>query len=124
MKDLKNIILEKLNYKSSVTKKICKAFGLIEEDEWTDEIDKWVTDNNVKSVSFYTKNIRELEYMGMPKSIIKLYSDDRQIIPKINQTLKSHETLVSDNEFDLIATDQVLAFVSKSGDELYAYINK
>jgi len=124
MKDLKNIILEKLNYKSSVTKKICKAFGLSEEDEWTDEIDKWITDNNVKSVSFYTKNIRELKDMGMPKSIIKLYSDDRQIIPKINQALKSHETLVSNNEFDLIATDQVLAFVSKSGDELYAYINK
>ena len=124
MKDLKTIILEKLNYKSSVTKKICKAFGLIEEDEWTNEIDKWVTDNNVKSVSFYTKNISELEDMGMPKSIIKLYSDDRQIISKINQALKSYETLVSDDEFDLIATDQVLAFVSKSDDELYAYVNK
>lgn len=43
-----NQINEKLNYKNKITKKICKAFGLTDQDDFTDAIDNWVTDNNVK----------------------------------------------------------------------------
>ena len=31
-----SLINEKLNYSSTITKKICKAFGFDEQDEYTD----------------------------------------------------------------------------------------
>lgn len=41
MKNLKEYLLqEKLTYKSPITKKICKTFGLKEQDDFTDAIDK------------------------------------------------------------------------------------
>ena len=116
-----SLINEKLNYKNKITKKICKAFGLTEQDNFTDAIDNWVTDNNVKNVEFYTHNIEELHSMGMPQSLINMYSDDRQIIPKIEQSIKSAEILCEEDNFEILGNSEVLAFISDSGDNLYAY---
>lgn len=116
-----SLINEKLNYKNKITKKICKAFGLTEQDNFTDAINNWVTDNDVKNVEFYTHNIKELHNMGMPQSLINMYSDDRQIIPKIEQSIKSAEILSEEDNFKIIGNSEVLAFIGDSGDNLYAY---
>lgn len=126
MKDInefinESLLNEKLNYKNQITKKICKAFGLTEQDNFTNAIDNWVTDNNVKNVEFYTRSIKELHSMGMPKSLINMYSDDRQIIPKIEQSIKSAEILAEEDNFKIIGNSEVLAFISDSGDNLYVY---
>ena len=93
MKDIKHfinesLINEKLNYKSKITKKICKAFGFEDQDDFTDAVDNWVTDNNVKNVEFYVRTIRALHDVGVPQSIVNIYSDDRQIVPKLEQSIK------------------------------------
>jgi hypothetical protein len=116
-----SLINEKLNYKNQITKKICKAFGLTEQDNFTDAIDNWVTDNNVKNVEFYTHDIKELHDMGMPKSIINMYSDDKQMITKIEQSIKSAKTLSEEDHFEIFGNSEVLAFVSDSEDNLYVY---
>lgn len=126
MKDIKeyiyeSLINEKLTYKNGITKKICKAFGLTEQDNFTNAIDNWVTDNNVKNVEFYTHSIKELRSMGMPQSLINIYSDDIQIIQKIEQSIKSAKTLSEEDNFEILGNSEVLAFVSDSGDNLYAY---
>lgn len=116
-----SLINENLNYKNKITKKICKAFGLTEQDNFTDAIDNWVTDNNVKNVEFYTHNIKELHSMGLPQSLINIYSDNRQIIPKIEQSIKSAKILSEEDNFKILGNSEVLAFISDSSDNLYAY---
>ena len=106
---------------TKITKKICKAFGLKEQDNFTDAIDNWVTDNNVKNVEFYTSDIKELHSMGMPQSIINMYSDDKQMIQKIEQSIKSAKNLSEEDHFELLVNSEVLAFISDYGDNLYAY---
>ena len=119
-----NQINEKLNYKNKITKKICKAFGLTEQDDFTDAIDNWVTDNNVKNVEFYVRTIRALHDVGAPQSIVNIYSDDRQIVPKLEQSIKkSAEILAQDDDgFMIRGNSKVLAFSGMAdANDLYAY---
>ena len=119
-----NQINEKLNYKSKITKKICKAFGFDEQDDFTDAVDNWVTDNNVKNVEFYVRTIRALHDVGVPQSIVNIYSDDRQIVPKLEQSIKkSGEILAQDDDgFMIRGNSKVLAFSGMAdANDLYAY---
>ena len=119
-----NQINEKLNYKNKITKKICKAFGLTDQDDFTDAIDNWVTDNNVKNVEFYIRSIRALHNVGVPQSIVNIYSDDRQIVPKLEQSIKkSAEILAQDDDgFMIRGNSKVLSFSGMAdANDLYAY---
>ena len=134
MKDIKHFINEslidesqineKLNYKNKITKKICKAFGFTEQDDFTDAVDNWVTDNNVKNVEFYVRTIRALHNNGVPQSIVNIYSDDRQIVPKLEQSIKkSAEILAQDDDgFMIRGNSKVLSFAGMAdANDLYAY---
>jgi len=129
MKDIKefineSLISEKLNYASPITKKICKTFGFDEQDEYSDGVDKWVTDNNVKKVEFYsTISKDELLDMGVPKSIVNTISDDNQIISKIDKSIENSSDIFCDEDefFTLLGNSEVLAFIADSGDNMYAY---
>lgn len=131
MKNLKDIILEKLiinkNLKiknTNVVNKIFLAFGFTtdeentEDDDFTKAIKKWVEDNNVEDVEFYTNSIEELKDMGMPKKIIKMYHKKNKIV---DDALKGIKELVSNGvDFDLEGNEDILFFSSRYGDELYA----
>lgn len=129
MKNLKDFINEsfineKLNYTSTVTKKICKTFGFDEQDEYTDGVDKWVTTNNVKKVEFYsTISKDELFDMGIPKSIVNIISNDDKIISKINKSIENSSDIFCDEDefFTLLGNSEVLAFIADSDDNMYAY---
>lgn len=115
------LIYEKLNYTNKITKKICRAFGFTENEEFTDAIDKWVKDNNVNNVAFYVKDIKELDNLGMSKSVKSLYSDDKDIIKKITISLEDNATefakegKTSFDTFSLTGNDYVLSFNSYDG---------
>lgn len=121
------LIVEKLNYTNKVTKKICKAFGLTENDNWTDAIDKWVNDNDVQRVKFYTDNLDDLKKdMHMPKSIIAMYNDGDDdyydYVEQIRKSLsKDSKKLEGDEWFMIKGNTKVLVFASQGNDSsLYA----
>jgi len=121
------LIVEKLNYTNKVTKKICKAFGLTENDNWTDAIDKWVNDNDVQRVKFYTDNLDDLKKdMHMPKNIIAMYNDGDDdyydYVEEIHKSLsKDSKKLEGDEWFMIKGNTKVLVFASQGNDSsLYA----
>ena len=121
------LIAEKLSYTNKVTKKICKAFGLTENDNWTDAIDKWVNDNDVQRVKFYTDNLDDLKTdMHMPKSIIAMYNDGDDdyydYVEQIRKSLsKDSKKLEGDEWFMIKGNTKVLVFASQGNDSsLYA----
>lgn len=136
MKSLKDIIIEKLiiNKNTKIThtdviNKIFYAFGFkydeeeSEDDDFTKAIKKWVKDNNVKEVEFYTKSIEELKDIGTSQDILDMYSEKTKALDKYTKKMK---TLASNGaDFVLGGNKDILLFLSKYGDELYALkINK
>lgn len=131
MKNLKDIILEKLvinkNLKIktiNVVDKIFDAFGFktdkeeSEDDDFTRAIKKWVDDNNIEDVDFYTDNIEDLEDLCMPKKIKKMYSSKNKVV---DDALRNTEELANDNvDFILEGNKKILVFMSKYGYNLYA----
>lgn len=60
----------------------------------------------------------------MPKSVISMYSYDANVMKKIEKIIKNAETLASDEDgFNLLGSNELLAFMSDYGDELFAYVN-
>jgi hypothetical protein len=131
MKSLKDIIIEKLiinkNIKiiyTDVINKIFYAFGFkddeeeSEDDDFTKAIKNWVKDNNVKEVEFYTKSIKELKDIGTSQDILDMYSEKTKALDKYTKKMK---TLASNAvDFDLEGNKDILLFLSRYGDELYA----
>lgn len=135
MKTLEKHIYERLqlnrdrvneNTQKPIIKKIYKAFGLKEQDDFTQAIDKWVKNNNIINVNFYVHDMGSLQDMHMPKSVVKMYSNDADTIKEIDKIISSPkiEKLASDEYgFELIGNSELLAFISDYGDSLYAYVN-
>ena len=135
MKTLEEHIYERLqlnrdrvneNTQKSIIKKIYRAFGLKEQDDFTQAIDKWVKDNNIVNVNFYVHDMESLQDMHMPKSVIKMYSDDADTIKEIDKIISSTKIkkLASDEQgFELIGNSELLAFISDYGDSLYTYVS-
>lgn len=62
--------------------------------------------------------------MGVPQSIVNIYSDDRQIVPKLEQSIKkSGEILAQDDDgFMIRGNSKVLSFAGMAdANDLYAY---
>lgn len=135
MKTLEKHIYERLqlnrdrvneNTQKTIINKIYRAFGIIEQDDFAQAIDKWVKDNNIMNVNFYVPDMESLQDMHMPKSVIKMYSDDTDKIKEIEKIISSPkiEKLASDEYgFEMNGNSELLAFTSEYDDALYAYVN-
>lgn len=131
MKNLKDIILEKLiiNKNTKITRtdvinKIFYAFGFKDDeeepkdDEFTKAIKKWVKDNNVEDVEFYTNSLEDMKDSGIYDNVLDMYSEKTKAI---DYCLRNRKLLATNNiNFNLEGNEKILAFLSKYGDELYA----